>query len=90
MDTSQVHNPLSRYGNSHPPESFIIIFCCFLLFRAVPRLRVKLELYPLAYATSTATPDLSHVRDLHHSSQQRGILNLLIEARDRTHNLHGS
>ena len=36
---------------------------------------------------TTATPDLSHVCDLHHNSQQRQILNPLSEARDRTHNL---
>ena len=38
-------------------------------------------------ATVRATPDLSCVYDLHHSSQQRQILNPLGEARDRTHNL---
>ena len=31
-------------------------------------------------------PDLSHVCDLHHSSRQCQILNLLSEARDRTRN----
>ena len=39
------------------------------------------------YAIAAATPDLSHICDLHHSSQQHWILNLLSEARDRTHNL---
>ena len=38
-------------------------------------------------ATARATPDLSCVYDLQHSSQQRQILNPLGEARDRTHNL---
>ena len=32
-------------------------------------------------------PDPSHVRDLHHSSRQHGILNPLSEARDQTCNL---
>ena len=31
-------------------------------------------------------PDLSHVCNLHHSSRQHWILNLLREARDQTHN----
>ena len=34
----------------------------------VPRLRVKSELQLLAYATATATSDLSCVCDLHHRS----------------------
>ena len=52
------------------------IFFFFFFFRAtsqhmeVPRLGVKLELQPLAYATATATRDLSPVCDLHRSSQQ--------------------
>ena len=52
----------------------------------VPRLGVELELQLLAYtiATATTTWDLSHVCDLHHSSQQYWILNLLSEARDQT------
>ena len=53
----------------------------------VPRLGVKSELQLPAYATATATRDPSHICDLHHSSQQRQILNPLSEARDQTHNL---
>ena len=53
----------------------------------IPRLGVQLEPQLLAYATATATPDLSHVCDLHHSSQQRWIRNPPSEARDQTHNL---
>ena len=41
----------------------------------------------LAYNTATATSDLSHTCDLHHSSPQCQILNPLSEARDRTHGL---
>ena len=49
----------------------------------VLRLRVKSELQLLVYAT--ATLDLSHVCDLHHSSGQRWILiNPLSKARDQT------
>ena len=50
-------------------------------------LGVESELQLLAYATATAIRDLSRVRNLHHSSWQRRILNTLSEARDRTHNL---
>ena len=53
----------------------------------VPRLGVKSGLQPLAYATATATPDLSRICDLHHSSWQCRILNPLSEVRDQTHNL---
>ena len=35
-----------------------------------------------AASLTTATPDLSRICDLRHSSQQRWILNPLIEARD--------
>ena len=48
-------------------------------------MEVELELHLPPYTTATATPDPSHIRDLHHSSQQCRILNLLSEARDRTH-----
>ena len=51
----------------------------------VPRLRVKLELHLLAYATVTATWDPSCTCDLHQSLWQCQILNPLIEARDQTH-----
>ena len=50
----------------------------------VPRLGVESELQLPAYAAATATPDLSCVCDLHHSSQQRQILNPLRDARDQT------
>ena len=50
----------------------------------VPRLGVQAELLLLAYDRATATPDPSHICDLHHSSWQHWILNQLSEARDRT------
>ena len=53
----------------------------------VPRLGVQSELQLPAYAIATATSDLSHVCDLHHTSWQRQILNPLNEARDWTGNL---
>ena len=49
----------------------------------VPGLGVELELQLPDYTTATATAmqDLSSLFDLHHSSQQRQILNPLSEAR---------
>ena len=50
----------------------------------VPKLAVNLELWLQAYTTATATRDPSRVFNLHHSWQQRQILNPLSEARDGT------
>ena len=50
-----------------------------------PRLGTELELQPLAYTTATATPDLSQVCNLHHSSWEYQILNQLSKARNQTH-----
>ena len=50
----------------------------------VPRLGVELELQLPAYTTAIAKWHSSHVCDLHHSSRQHQILNLLSEARDGT------
>ena len=51
----------------------------------VPGLGVKSEPQPPAYTRATAMPDPSRVCSLHHSSQQRQVLNPPSEARDRTH-----
>ena len=50
----------------------------------IPRLGLELELKVPAYATATTTvtPDLSSVCDLHHGSWQCQILDPLSEARD--------
>ena len=53
----------------------------------VPRLGVESEPQLAACTTATAMPDVSHIFNLYHNSQQRQILNLLSKARDRTHNL---
>ena len=50
----------------------------------IPRLGVESELQLPAYLTATTTQDLSHVCDLHHSSQQHQIPNPLSGARDQT------
>ena len=65
-----------------------IVVCFFLQLHLwyvkVPRLEVELELQLQAYIMATATPDLSHICDLHQSLQQCQILNPLREGRDRT------
>ena len=70
---------------------FSFLFFFFLLFLGlhpwhmeVSRLGIKSELQLLAYATATATHDLSCVCDLHHSSLQCCISNLLSETRGWT------
>ena len=49
-----------------------------------PGAESELQLPASTTATATATPDLSSVCDLHHSSRPHRILNPLREARDRT------
>ena len=67
--TSKVHNMREKDQSS---------FFLFLgLHTEVPRARVKSELQQSAYATATAMPDPS----IHHSSQQRRILNPPRQAR---------
>ena len=67
-----------------------LFFFFFFNFRATPQhmevpwLGVESELQLLANATVTATPDLSRLFDLHHSSRQRQILSPLSESRDQT------
>ena len=56
----------------HPPHMEVL------------RLGVKSEVQLPAYTTATSTQDPSLICDLHHSSQQRQILNPLSEARDQT------
>ena len=73
----------------------IISFCvCMYVFSLsilhlqhmeVPRLEVQSEVQLPAYITATATPNLSHICALHHSSRQCQILNLLSKAKDQTH-----
>ena len=65
-------------------------FFFFLLFRAAPAAYGSAQARGqigqlLAYATATATRDLSRVCDLYPSSWQHRILNPLSEARDQTH-----
>ena len=70
-------------------QEFLSFFLFFVLLgpnprhMEVPRLGVKSQLWPLAYATAIATPDPSCVFDLHHSSDQCWILNPLSKSRDQ-------
>ena len=72
------------------PFSIFIFFFVFRLFRAAPtaygssqaRCRIGAEAAGLATATATWHP--SRLCDVHHSSRQRWIPNLLSEARDGT------
>ena len=69
---------------------FILFFCYSFFFpqgphlwhMEVPRLGVQSELQLLAYTRATTAQDLSHVCNLHYSSQQCRILNPLSKARD--------
>ena len=73
-------------------QKFLFFFLfCFLRLKVqhmeVPRLGVESELQLSAYATATATLDLSHICDLHHSSWQCQVFDPLSKARDQTCNL---
>ena len=67
----------------HSPK--IYLFVCFL--EPHPRqmeaqARDRIRAAAPAYTTATATQDLSHICDLHQSSQQHQSLNPLSEATD--------
>ena len=71
----------------------ILLFVVVFFFRATPaayggsQARSPIGATLPAYTTAIATSDPSHVCNLHHSSWQHQILNLLSEARDQIHNL---
>ena len=73
--------------------SFLCSFFCVLELHLrhmeAPRLGVKSELQLPVYTTAPATQDPSCLCDLHHSSQQRRILNLSREARESNPRPHG-
>ena len=72
-------------GKKHAENFFFCLLACFLgsqpWHMEVPRLGVKSELLLPAYTTATVTCDRSHVCNLHHSSWQCQILNLLSKYR---------
>ena len=57
---------------------------CTCSMRKFPGQGLNQSCSHLAYTTATATPELSLICDLHQSSWQSWIFNLLSEARDRT------
>ena len=63
------------------PKAILLIFFFFIFWGPHPR-HVEVPRL-LAYTTATATPNPNCGCDLHHSSWQRQILNLMSEARDR-------
>ena len=64
------------------------VFVCFLPFRTTPtaygvsQAKGQIGATVVSLHTATATQDLSHICNLHQSSWQCRILNLLSEARD--------
>ena len=89
VDTSQVLNLLSHNRNALLKRvGFVCLFCFFGPYprhMEVLRLVVQTELQLPAYPTATATPDLSHICGLCHSSWQCLIHSPLSGARNRTH-----
>ena len=87
----RTHYKHSSSGAAHMLSMLVYLFTyfCFLGLHPrqmeVPRPRVESELQPPAYVTATATPDPSHVCNLHHGSWQLRILNPQSEVRDQTH-----
>ena len=89
LGTKQVNITFTFFIPKQHQKLFFMFFSLFLpcflgphsWHMEVPRLGVKLELQLLA--TATATPNLSHVCDLHHSSWQCCIPDPLSEGRDR-------
>ena len=69
-----------NYLSLHHLKYFILFYLVFL--GPHPK---HMEVPRLAYSTATATPDTNHVFDLHQSSLQRQVLNLLSKSRERTH-----
>ena len=71
----------------------LILFFCFLGLHLqhmdVSRLGVESELQMLAYATASATQDLSSVCDLHQSSRQCQILNPTDRGQESNLHPHG-
>ena len=84
--THTIHAPWDSFFLKATLPKIVFCFLCFLEPHQqpmeVPRLGIELELQ--LPATAIATQDPSHVCDLHHSSWQRRILNLLSKARDQT------
>ena len=72
------------FMRTHSLYLFIYIFLLGPWHMEAPRPGVELEVQPLAYATTKATPDLSHICNLCLRMWQHRIPNPLCEARDGT------
>ena len=89
--TCQAENP--GWGITQFVCLFVCLYFCFFFFffRARPeacgdsQARGQIRAAAAGLYPARATQDPSCVSDLHHSSQQRWVLNPLSEARDRTH-----
>ena len=68
------YNICHYFSNALSSLSLFFFLGPHLQHMEVPGLGIKLELQLLAFTTTTATPDPSHVCDLHHSSQRAGSL----------------
>ena len=95
MAAPQPHTLVSEYDTSVvgvTSQTWLVflvgLFGPHLQHMEVPRRGAESELQLPAY--TTATPDPSHVCDLHHSSLQHQIFNPLSDARDQTHILLGT
>ena len=72
---------------------FFFFFCLFAISWAVPRVyggsqaRGLIGAVAASLYQSTATQDPSRICDLHHSSEQRQVVNPLSKGRDWTRNL---
>ena len=79
---------LSSYSVMEYSLFYLFIYLFIAFFRAtgmeVSSLGIKPEVKLLAYTTAAATPHLSHVCNLHHSSGQDRIVNPLSQPRDQT------
>ena len=91
--SKQINHTLPPSSNQINQSNYMCLFVSFLFFlpfRAAPeaygssQTRGRLELQLSGCATATATWDLSHICDLHHSSWQGQVFHPLSEARDWT------
>ena len=78
---------VEREQEREAETSFFCFFRAALMAYESSQARGQIRATAAGLHLSIATPDPSHVCDLHHSSRQCRILNPLSKARDRTHNL---
>ena len=91
MNTHTANELSILSGGIESYVNYTLRFCLFVLFFRAPggaygnsQARGQIGATAVAKATATATPDPSHVCNLHESSWQCQILNPLNEARDQT------